>query len=126
LVEEDEVGVAGDAEREVETALLAAGECLDAGLHLLAEPDELEDLLWLPRVRIGGREDPDGLDDRHRRRVAGLLDHDADAVLEVLPSVGGVVSEHLDLPIVPEPVAFEDLAEGSPARAIRPEEAEHL
>ena len=44
LVEEDELGIADEREREVEPAQLAAGERPDARVALLLEPDELEDL----------------------------------------------------------------------------------
>ena len=49
LVQEEELRVADEREREVEPPLLAAGERLHAGVALLLEPDELDDLA--PRAR---------------------------------------------------------------------------
>ncbi len=44
LVEEQHVGVADDAEREVEPALLPTRQRVDAGVGLVVEPDQTDDL----------------------------------------------------------------------------------
>jgi hypothetical protein len=55
LVEEDQVGVADDAERQVQAAALAAGERLDAGVALLAQTHQVDDLVGVARVRKPSR-----------------------------------------------------------------------
>ena len=66
LVEEDQLGVAGDAEREVEPAALAAAEVLGAGVLTPGQADQVEHLLRVARVRVGGGVDLDRLLDRDR------------------------------------------------------------
>ena len=51
LVEEDELRVAGDPERQVEPPSLAAGERPDPGVALLLEPHQLDDLVRRERAR---------------------------------------------------------------------------
>ena len=55
LVEEDQVGVADDPDRDVGAAFLAAGERADPGVALVAEPDQLDRLVDRPRARRRSR-----------------------------------------------------------------------
>ena len=52
LVEEEQLGVADDAERDVDAAALAARQLLDARARLLLEPDGRDHLVDLARVRV--------------------------------------------------------------------------
>src|SRR5690606_9051989 len=56
LVEEQQLGAANDAEGDVDAALLAAGEFRDAGPRLLGEPDSVDGLVDVARVRVEARE----------------------------------------------------------------------
>ncbi len=55
LVQEHEVGVADEGHAEIEPTLLAAGERLHARVPLLAEPDEVDHLVDVARVRVVAR-----------------------------------------------------------------------
>jgi hypothetical protein len=63
LVEEDQLGVARDAERQVQPAALAARQRGDPRAGLLTEPDEVDDLRRRPRGRVGGAVQLDRLAD---------------------------------------------------------------
>ena len=52
LVEEDQLGVADEREREVEPARLAARQRADVRVLLVLEPGERDDLLDVARVRV--------------------------------------------------------------------------
>ena len=52
LVEEQEVGVADDAERDVDPALLPARELADPGVALRVEPDERDRVVDVARLRV--------------------------------------------------------------------------
>ena len=95
LVEEDELGVADERDAEVEPALLAAGERLHARVALLAEPDELDHLVDVARVRVVAGEQLVRLADREVRATAPTLEDDADALPQLSrPASLGIVPEH--------------------------------
>ena len=63
LVEEHELRVADERERQIEPPLLAAGESLHAHVGLVGEPDELEHLGGGTRRRVAPRRRVDQLGD---------------------------------------------------------------
>ena len=52
LVEEDQLGIADEREREIEPTLLTARQRLHARAGLLGEPDEVEQLVDRTRRRV--------------------------------------------------------------------------
>ena len=126
LVEEQQVGVAGDAEREVEAAALAAGQRRGTRVGAVVEPDELEHLVDRARVRIGGGVELDRLAHGEVGVEARLLQHDADALEEGALAPRGVVAEHADGAGVGRAMALEDLDERGLAGAVGPEQREQL
>ena len=95
LVEEDQLGVAGDAEREVQPAALAAGERRPRGASpRSASPTSSSTSSAGARVRVGGAVELDRLAHRDRRVQPVLLQHDADPLAERALALGGVEAEH--------------------------------
>ena len=80
LVEVDQVGLADDAERQVEAPLLAAGERDHASVALLGQADQLEQLVGRAPARVRGAVDLDRLAHGEVGVDAALLEDDADAV----------------------------------------------
>src|SRR6266545_4264611 len=102
LVEEEQVGVADDAEGEVQAALLAAGQRPGPRRPLVAETDHVDHLGGVARVRVVAAEQRDDLLDAQLAVDAGGLEHDADpfaegplAALRIEVDPG----DRLDLPI---------------------------
>src|SRR5215210_1307982 len=126
LVEEHELRVAHEGERQVEAPPLAARELLGAGVRLLAEAHELDRVVRIAGVVIRLAEVPDRLPDGHTRVEAAALEHYAHALLQVAVAGGGVVSKHPHVASRAAPVALEDLDGGGLAGTVRAEEAEDL
>ena len=80
LVEEDQVGVADDPDRDVGAAFLAAGEGADAGVAFVAEADQLDRLVDRPRRLVEAGEEGDRLVHGPERVELALLQDQADAV----------------------------------------------
>ena len=104
----------------------AAGEVGGAVRRRVGEPDELEQLLRRPWVRVGGAVELDRLAHLDRRVQPGLLEHDADLLPEAALALARVVAEHRDLAGVGLAVAFEDLDHRRLAGAVGAEQREHL
>ena len=79
-----------------------------------------------PRVRVVAAEQLDRLLHRQVGLDAGLLQHDADALLKARSCLAGVEAEHADLAAVRAAVALEDLDRRRLAGAVRPEQREDL
>jgi hypothetical protein len=126
LVEEEQLRVSSDPQRQVQAAALAAGEGLDRLVPLLGEPDEFQHLLRVAGMGVRSRVHPDGLQHPHGRAVAALLQNHADPLAELLLTCGGVESEHGDPAGVAFPVALQDLAKRGLAGAVGPKQPEHL
>ncbi len=129
LVQEQQLGAADDAERDVEPAALAAGQAGRAGVALLRQADQLDRLVRPHRVGEVGRHRADPL---AHGQLAGLgqvvdpLQDDADAGLPLGGRPGRVVPEHRHVAAVPAAVALEDLDRRRLAGPVRPEQREHL
>src|SRR6185369_14939298 len=125
-VQEDELRIPDEREREVEATQLSPRERAHARFALLTETDELDHLAHVSRPLVVAGEEledlPDGEEGIHGR---GLED-DADARPKVAARAGRIGSEHLHRALVSVPVALEDLDGGRLAGAVRPEEGEHL
>jgi hypothetical protein len=126
LVEEDQVGVADDADGDVDAPLLAAGERADAGVALGAEAGQLDRLLDRSRRRVEGGEEGDRLAHRQQRVELALLQDEADALAPGAGRLRGVGAEHRDLAAARLAVALEDLDRRRLSGSVGPEEAEHL
>jgi hypothetical protein len=79
-VQEEELGVAGDAEGEVESAALASGERSNPCVALVLEPDELRHLVDGERCRVRGAVELNRLADGELAVRAAFLRDDADAL----------------------------------------------
>ena len=126
LVQEQEVGVARQADPHVEATLLAAGEFVDAGAGLLLQAHDAEDLAGGPGVRVVAAVEVDGLLHREERFDARLLEHDADALQQRPLPAGRIVAQDPDFAGVGGAVALEDLDGGRLAGAVGAEEGEDL
>ena len=126
LVEEQQVGVAHEREREVEAAPLPARQRGDEVVAARVELHELDHLVDPPWPRVPAGVHLEHLADGEVLLQARVLQHDPHALAHRALAVGGVVAEHRDLAGVAQPVALEDLDGGRLAGAVGAEEAEHL
>lgn len=126
LVEEEEFGPPDDPERDVDAPPLPAGERLDPRLGLLGEPDLLDHLVRIARVRVVLREVADGLGNTQLGGIVRGLQHDADLGAPFPPGLAGVFTEHGHLATGPLPVTFEDLDGGGLPGTVGPEQGENL
>src|SRR6266511_4300317 len=126
LVEEEQVGVADDAEGEVQAALLAAGQRPGPRRPLVAETDHVDHLGGVARVRVVAAEQRDDLLDAQLAVDAGGLEHDADPFAEGPLAALRVEAEHLDLAGGAAPVALQDLHRGRLAGPVGAEQGEAL
>ncbi len=134
LVEEEELGSTDQADGDVQPASLPARQRRDPLVSLIAESDGLDQLVDLSRARsIGGgvglveaAEVVKELAHAPLPMVAPRLEHDPDASSPVLVGMGGIRAEDLDRPGGGGAEALEDLDDRRLARAVRPEQRDHL
>ena len=126
LVEEDQLGIADQREREVQPAQLPAGELAAALVGLLLQAGEREHLLDVARARIEARPVAQRLARRDVRVDAAGLQHDADSLAQRAAAAARVEAEHRDLAAAARAVALEDLDRRRLAGAVRPEQPEDL
>ena len=126
LVQEQQLRVAAEAEREVEPPPLAAGERLDARAGDRAEADEVEHLVRRKRARVGGAVELDRLAGAELGVDGALLQDDADALAERALAATGIEAEHPHLAGVGAAMALEDLDQRGLAGAVGAEHGEHL
>ena len=126
LVEEQELRVPGEGDGDIQTALLAAGELVHAGVPLLGEPDEVDHLVHVPGRGVEARVEGDRLADREVGVDARGLQDDADPLLEIGLGPRRVVAEDRDLAGRPVAVALQDLDRGRLPGAVRAEQGEDL
>ncbi len=127
LVQEEQLGAADDAERDVEATALPAGEVAAAGAALLGEPDRLDDLVDVARVRVVAGEVRAPTPRRVRSpRSAAVCSTMPSRLRQVGVGVRGVDAEHVDVAGVAVAVALEDLGGRGLAGAVGAEQGEHL
>jgi hypothetical protein len=126
LVEEQQLGVAHDAERHVDAATLPARERADPGARLGLEADGGDHLVDVARAGVEGRDVGHLLAHGRRALLGGRLQHDADARPPVEPAVARVHAEHEGLAARAVAVALQDLDRGRLAGPVRTEQAERL
>ena len=126
LVEEDELRVADQRERDVEPAPLAARELRRERVRLLVEPDERDRLVDVARFAVVAGVELEALAHGQPRLGARLLQDGADAVAPGGVAVRRVDAEHADLAVGARAEALEDLDRRRLAGAVRPEEGEDL
>jgi hypothetical protein len=126
LVEEEQLGVADDSQRNVGSPALATGERADAGVALVAEAGELDGLVDSQRRRVEAGEQGDGLAHGQVGVELGFLEHQADALPPTPGGLAGVDAQYVDLTCGSCAVALEDLDRGRLPRAVGTEEAEDL
>ena len=126
LVEEQQIRVADQGDRDVQPPLLSAGQLQHPGVPLLLQAHQLDHLVHRPRPRVVPGVHRDGL--RYGEvavHAAGLQD-DPDLALQLPPLPGGVVAEDLHRAAVAGPVALEDLDRGGLPGPVRAEQREDL
>src|SRR3954468_192034 len=126
FVEEDQLRVADQRQREVEPPELPAGELVGARVELLLEADERDRLDHVARVRVVDGHLLDRLAHRGPRVEADALEHDSHPLLKRMVAALGVEAEHRHVAARSLAVALEDLDGRGLAGAVRPEQAEHL
>ena len=126
LVEEDQLGIADQAEPEVEPALLAARQAARAGVLLLLQADELDHLVDVARRVVVAGEDAQALAHGQRGVERRRLQDDAEPVAPCAAGALRVDSEHLDAAAVSLAVALEDLDGRRLPGAVRAEQPEDL
>ena len=109
LVEEEQVGIARQPDREVEPTALPAGQLADAHAGLFPQVDQAEELVERPRVRVVAAAHVDHLGDGEIRLDTRRLEHDADALLHGALAAGRVEAEHRDVAAVARAIALQDL-----------------
>ena len=128
LVEEEQRRVPDDAEPDVEPPLLSAGQTLHPVVRLLAEPDQLDDLVHRTRVRVVAGVAGEHLAHRVVRLDRQLLQHDTDPRTQpsLGTAIGGVHAEGLDTAAAAVTETLEDLDGRGLAGAVGAEQGEHL
>jgi hypothetical protein len=100
LVEEDQLRVADQAERDVEPAPLPTGQLLAERVRLLLEPDERDRLVDLARRRVVAGVQLQALADGQTGFGLGLLQDGAHPVAPGATCVRRVDAEHAHLALV--------------------------
>jgi hypothetical protein len=126
LVEEDQLGIADERQRQVEPALLTARERAHVGVGLLLQAGDRDDLLDVARARVEVGEVAQRLARRDVAVHPGRLQDDADALAQRPRALLWVVSEHRHDPARARAVALEDLDGRRLPGAVGPEQAEDL
>ena len=96
LVEEQEPGIAGERDGDVQPPALASGELDHPGLALLPETHHLDDLVGGPRARVVPPVHVDGLANREELLHTGFLQDDADAPLQGTLAASRIVAQDGD------------------------------
>src|SRR5262249_57393441 len=94
LVEEEHLGVADQAEAEVEPPLLAARECARAAVPFLGQADELDHPLDVQWALVVAGEELEALGHSEVLVERGGLEDDADALTPVEPGLCRSLPEH--------------------------------
>jgi hypothetical protein len=126
LVQEDQIGVADQRERDVEAAALAARELLGRRVGAGLEPDQRRRLVDGARRPVVARVELEALAHGQARLGLGLLQDDADAVAPGRAGPGRVGAEDADLAAGAVAEALQDLDHGGLTGAVRAEEGEDL
>ena len=126
LVEEQKVRISDQAEGQVEPAELAAGQVPGACIPLLAELDELDELVDRAPAGVVPTVHFDQLGDRQVVLDAGLLEDHADSLPQPALAVGRIHPEHSGLAARARAVTLEDLHGRRLAGAVGPEQTKHL
>src|SRR5690606_1262939 len=126
FVEEQQVGIAQDAQRDVEPTALPPGQVPGPRLSLVAQPDGRDDLGGVAGVGVVAREMVHQLLDGDLVVARGALQHDADALAPARAGPLRVVAEDADLAGIPIAVPLEDLDSGRLTGTVRPEQREDL
>src|SRR4051794_11125332 len=126
LVEEDELRVADQRQRQVQAPQLAAGQGPRQGVGLLVEADQGDDVRDVARRRVQARPVRHGLAHLHVAVHAHGLQDDAHAPAQLELAQGRVVAQHGHVAGGPRPVALEDLDRRRLARPVGAEQPEDL
>jgi hypothetical protein len=126
LVEEDEVRIARQREREVEPPTLAPGQPTDLGVPHRGELHDLEQVGERARVLVVPAPDLDEFAHAGLAREAAFLEDHPGPLAEPARLRRRVEPQHADRARGGRPEALQDLQGGGLACAVRAEQAEHL
>ena len=126
LVEQQDLGTPDERQREAEPLPLAAGQAPVAGVGRVPEPDEVQQLVGVARVRVERRVLAEGLARPRPHVDAAALEHQPDPGSQLAPAGRGVQPQHPGGPGVRPAVPLDDLDGRRLARAVRPEERHDL
>ena len=126
LVEEDQVGIPNQCERQVEPAPLPARERRGARVAFGVQFDQSDQLVGAATTAVVATVHLEQLADREVVLHAAGLQHDADALAQLTCAAGRVQAEHADLAGAALAIALEDLGGRRLSGAVRAEQAEHL
>ena len=126
LVEEDQIGIPDQRERQVEPPALAARQVPGARVALLAQLHQLDHLVDRAAPAVIAAVHLDQLRDRQVVLHAALLEHDSDALVELALGVRRVHAQHSHVAVAAFAVALEDLDDRCLARPVWSQQTEHL
>src|SRR6185369_5039037 len=108
-VEEQQLRIVQQSERQGEALLLAAGQRSVQRVALLPKREALEQAVAIYRLRVKLAEEVDGFANFDLFREIGRLQADADAIFELPALRSGVESENRDIASAAGTEAFENL-----------------
>ena len=126
FVEEQQLRIVEQSQREGETLLLAAGELSVERVALLPEREALQQSVAIHGLRVKIAKEFDSFADFDFFLQIRRLEAHADAILELLALRTGIESKDGDIASRARPQTFEDLYRGRLTRAIRAEKPKHL
>ena len=126
LVQDQQLGAADQAEREVHPAALTAGQPAQPGARLRGQAHRPDQLARFPGSRVVAGQVPDHLAHGQLAEVAGVLGHDADPGPPAAARGRRVSAQHGHLARVPPPAGGQDLHGSGLARPVGPEQGDDL
>ena len=126
LVEEDQLRVSHERQRQVQPAPLAARQVLGADVALLGQLDERDHLVDRPAALVVAPRHLDELANGEVLLHPTLLEHDPDRLAQPALARCGVAAEHPHVAAGAKAVALEDLHGCGLARAVGSQQAEDL
>ena len=126
LVEEDQLGIADERQRDVEAASLTTRQTLALRRGAVRQSDHFQGFPHLPGARVVPGIKRHALLHRQFRFGFRLLQHHPDTGPPLATSLGGVLSEHGHFATGAMAEALQNLHRRGLSRPVRPEERKHL
>ena len=126
LVEEHDLWLVDERERDEEPLLLAARERHEPRVAFLAQPELIDEPIAVDRMTIERRPERHGLANFDALLQLRRLQLHADAFLQRVHIASGIESQHRDAAAIDAPQALDALHRRRLARAVRADQAEDL